>query len=318
MKDIGGYLEFERCRGLLLHDGAIALNSGRNCLAYLIRKRGIQKIYIPRFLCSSVENVCRQEGVEIEFYSINEKFLPDIDFKYDGWIYFVNYYGQISNDTISAYKAKYGKIIVDNVQAYFQKPCDSIDTIYTCRKFFGVPDGAFLCSEVGMDEKLPRDFSYARLEHLAGRFEKEAPLFYPQFLRAEDEIANLPIRRMSVLTENLLRAVKYDYVSAKRTENFDYLAKTYKSTNKLDVVTPIGPYMYPLYVEDGSVVRKKLQQKRIYIPTLWPDVLKICTENDLEYDMALNILPIPVDQRYGIEDMEYIVSTLNQSLRELM
>ena len=33
----------------------------------------------------------------------------------------------------------------------------------------------------------------------------------------------------------------------------------------------------------------------------------VLSEGELEFDMAKNILPIPVDQRYGIEDMEYIV-----------
>lgn len=68
--------------------------------------------------------------------------------------------------------------------------------------------------------------------------------------------------------------------------------------------------MYPLYIEGGSEIRKKLQAKKIFIPTLWPAVFKLCGENELEYDMAKNILPIPVDQRYGIEDMEYIVEEI--------
>ena len=68
--------------------------------------------------------------------------------------------------------------------------------------------------------------------------------------------------------------------------------------------------MYPLYIENGAVIRKQLQAKNIFIPTLWPAVFNLCEENELEYDMAKNILPIPVDQRYGIEDMKYIVEEI--------
>ena len=64
--------------------------------------------------------------------------------------------------------------------------------------------------------------------------------------------------------------------------------------------------MYPLYIENGAAVRKQLQQIRIYIPTLWPDVFEICDETDLDYDMAMSILPLPVDQRYDEDDMKYI------------
>lgn len=66
--------------------------------------------------------------------------------------------------------------------------------------------------------------------------------------------------------------------------------------------------MYPFYAENGGRVRKTLQTKKIYIPTLWPDVLEQCGEESLEYQYAENILPLPVDQRYDLQDMAYVVS----------
>ena len=68
--------------------------------------------------------------------------------------------------------------------------------------------------------------------------------------------------------------------------------------------------MYPLYIANGADIRKKLQEEKIYIPTLWPDVFDVCNETDLEYDMAKNILPIPCDQRYEFEDMKFIVDEI--------
>ena len=49
---------------------------------------------------------------------------------------------------------------------------------------------------------------------------------------------------------------------------------------------------------------------KIYIPTLWPSVFELTTKEDIEYKMAENILPLPIDQRYTIEDMEYIVEAV--------
>lgn len=57
-------------------------------------------------------------------------------------------------------------------------------------------------------------------------------------------------------------------------------------------------------------IRKQLQQMKIYIPTLWPNVLDECESDTLEYQFAEDILPIPVDQRYGVEDMEYLVEKI--------
>ena len=68
--------------------------------------------------------------------------------------------------------------------------------------------------------------------------------------------------------------------------------------------------MYPLLIDDGMKIRKQLQQMKIYIPTLWPNVLDDCEPDTLEYKFAADILPIPVDQRYGIEDMEYMIKTI--------
>lgn len=64
--------------------------------------------------------------------------------------------------------------------------------------------------------------------------------------------------------------------------------------------------MYPLYIENRMAVRKKLQEQKIYIPVLWPDVFKHCDENCLEYEMAQNILPMPIDQRYEKREMDFL------------
>ena len=54
MGEIGGYFELERNYLPMPHEGAIALNSGGNCLAYLIRARKIRKIWLPYMLCDSI------------------------------------------------------------------------------------------------------------------------------------------------------------------------------------------------------------------------------------------------------------------------
>ena len=62
MKEIGGYIELDRYTLPMLHENAKALNCGRNCLAYLIRARGIKKIALPYFLCDSVKRFVRKRA----------------------------------------------------------------------------------------------------------------------------------------------------------------------------------------------------------------------------------------------------------------
>ena len=71
--------------------------------------------------------------------------------------------------------------------------------------------------------------------------------------------------------------------------------------------------MYPLYIDNGHNIRKKLIEKKIYIPTLWPDTYDYCNSDDLEYDMAKNILPLPVDQRYGEAEMKMIIDEIQNN-----
>lgn len=309
MREIGGYMGFERYSLPMLHEGAVALNCGRNALAYLIRAKEIRHIYLPQFLCETVGEVCWRAQISVTYYHVTEDFLPEEFVLADGaWLYVVNYYGQIGNEQIAALAQKHGRIIVDNAQAYFQLPVAGIDTLYTCRKFFGVPDGAFLYTDAREEETLERDESFERMRHILGRFERGAPEFYQDSVANDRAFIGSPVRAMSRLTENLLRGIDYEAVKARRTSNFRFLHENLGECNILQLKIPEGAFMYPLYVADGARVRKEMQRKKIYVPTLWPNVLEL--PDSLERKYAENILPLPCDQRYDEEDMRAMLVVL--------
>lgn len=306
MQEIGGYIEFEKNTGDLYHNDAIALNCGRSCLAYLIKSRKITKIKLPKFLCGSVINLCIRENVKISYYNINLDFLPvDVELAEDEWLYVVNYYGQLEVSDIILIKQKFGRIILDNAQSYYQMPINNIDTLYTCRKYFGVPDGAFLYTDSYIEVQ-NRDLSYDRMNFLMGRFEKSASDFYSEYVANNKLFDSEPIKMMSLLTENILRGLDYEKIKNIRTQNFSYLHNRLGKVNKLNLKVPEGAFMYPLYLKNGASIRVKLQKELIYIPTLWPSVYKLSRDCELEYDLAENILPLPVDQRYDEATMKYI------------
>ena len=68
MKEIGGFLEWETYSGAEYHQEALALNSARNALRFLLRARKIRSIWLPRLLCEVIEEACRAENVEIRYY----------------------------------------------------------------------------------------------------------------------------------------------------------------------------------------------------------------------------------------------------------
>lgn len=318
MKEYGGYIELEHNHGSMLHEDAIALNCGRGALEYLCEARDIHKLYLPFFLCSSVTNLCKKLHVEYSYYHINESFEPVFhkELRDGEWLYIVNFYGQLDNDVLRMWKRKYDHVIVDNAQSYYQPPIGGVDTLYTCRKYFGVADGAFLYTDARLSREILRDESYDRMHFLLGRFERSANEFYSEYVANNKLFATEPIKRMSHLTENLLRGIDYSFVAGRRQDNFEFLNKALGYLNELKLKSVYGAFMYPLLIVNGTAVRKQLQKKKIYIPTLWPNVLDDCVADSLEHRYAADILPIPVDQRYDQTDMKYLAEVLECVLSE--
>jgi len=205
------------------------------------------------------------------------------------------------------WKQKYDRLIVDHVQAFFQKPLAGIDTLYSCRKFFGVPDGAYLATDTFLEGPLPVDVSASRMGHVLGRFDTDSARDY--YTASQDNnrrFRDLELCSMSRLTHNILGAVDYLHVQNARERNYAVLERALSAQNSLKLSSPIGPYAYPLYCRNGLQLKKELAQVGIFVPTLWPNVLE--GGNALERDYAANILPLPCDQRYREDDMKRVAS----------
>lgn len=314
MRDIGGYIEFEHFNKPMLHQSAKKLNSGRNCLLALIEAQDIKEICIPLFLCDCIEDICKKHGVSVRHYHIGSDFLPiDLDPRKDEWIYLVNFYGLIQECKIREYKDQYDKVILDNAHAYFSMPPKAVDTIYTCRKFFGVPDGGILYTDCSINIA-KRDESFQRMDFLLGRFERSAMEYYKMFQQNEEHFYNEPIKQMSAITENLLHSIDYDVVKERRTENYRYLYENLSELNQIKPQLIEGAYMYPFMISNGPEIRQKLINKGVFVPCFWPNVIDAAEKGSTEHTMAANILPLPIDQRYNTKDMHDIVQTIKQVL----
>ena len=156
---------------------------------------------------------------------------------------------------------------------------------------------------------LEQDVSYKRMNFVLGRYELNAGEFYKEASSNNDIFDDEPLKEMSKLTKNLLCGIDYEKVKQKRIENFKFLDEELSEINLLKNLKT-GTFSYPLLLENGAEIRKRLQENKIFIPTLWPDVLENCDENSLEYRYAKNILPIPIDQRYGMEEMRAICNVM--------
>ena len=313
MKEIGGYFQLENLIGHEYHTSAIRINTGRNALLYLCLAKGIKKVFLPYFLCDSVSNCLALNEIDFEFYHVNDKFEPvfDVQLNATEYLYIVNYYGIFDNKILSKFIDKYVNVIVDNTHSFFQKSIPNVDTIYSCRKFFGVPDGAYLYTN-SSELVLKKDTSVTRMNHVLGRYEGTASEYYSDFIENDNTFNKLPLLSMSRLTRNLLTGIDYENTVDARNENFKILFSQLDGLNLMSGKEYFAPYCYPFLVENGKELRQKLIQNKIYIAKLWPNVSYEFGANKLECDISDNLLPIPCDQRYSQADMERIIKIVKE------
>lgn len=313
VKEIGGYFGLEKLISNEYYPDLVAVNNARCALLYIIKARHYNKVYLPYFLCDSVRLVLERERIPFEEYRINRAFLPELDINTssDEVVYIVNYYGLLCEEQLNSLKERYGNIVVDNAQAFFVRPIKGIDTLYSCRKFFGVPDGGYAYTSAEFQENIPVDVSMDRMKHVLGRFEGDCASDYYDFFNNNDEsFKEIELRLMSKLTHNILGAIDYQAAKRRREKNFLFLSNALGERNLLKVKCPPGPYAYPFYIQNGMTVKKQLAKRKIYVATLWPNV--IGTGLDLETELTENILPLPCDQRYSEEDMQLVVDAVKE------
>ena len=296
------------------HKNAIMLNTARNCLEYILLAKQYTAVYVPYYTCEVIIETVKRNNIDCKFYHINELLEPAETQKLsanDAFLY-TNYFG-VKNDAVKNLSKIYGKqLIVDNAQAFFTRPVKGIDTFYSARKFFGVADGGFLYTDRLLNKTFDQDKSFDRMSHLLKRIDISAEAAFPEFQKNDDSLKNMPTRKMSKLTDYLLRGIDYKRTKKRRMENFWFLDSVLKKINTLPIDFSCNdsvPMVYPFLGKD-EYLRKKLIASKVYVATFWPNVFDWCNENDLDYILAKNIIPLPVDQRYSEEDMQQIIDII--------
>lgn len=300
MKEIGGYFELECGHNPLYHKG-VYLNSGRNALRYIIRKLGIRKLHLPYYTCPVVNQAIEAEGCQIEQYELDADFMPARDFPQNDFVVYNNYFG-VRGKKVSELSARYPNLIVDNAQAFYSRQIGRA-AFYSPRKFFGLPDGGVA---IFKDEELNAqlldldvDSSLDRMSHLVKRIELGASAGYADFRAASDQLVNAPVRAMSKLTMALFGNVDYKFVAARRQTNFSFLHERLHTSFPLALADDDVPMVYP-YVTDDKTLRSRLITNKIFVAKYWP---KLPSASNA---LAERIIPLPIDQRYGEDDMKRI------------
>lgn len=316
-KPIGGFLQLDSFSGKEFYNRGMSFNLGRTALVYAIKQKGYKKMWIPYYLCDCISYIFDREGIQYEYYHIDNNFLPLISeclHEYEA-VLIVNYFGFLTENQLNNFQKKYGNVIIDNSQAFYAKGNQL--SVYTCRKWFGVADGAYLSEELSKDiyENLPQDFSSRKVEHLARKYENPNENLYDIYSHIEVNNDKETIKKMSLLTKNLLKAVDYEKIAKIRTRNWELLDEMLGKYSEISIRSVSVPFMYGLYTDKADNIRYELKKYHIFLPQLWSNVLKL-PDNWCEYKVAKNLLLLPLDQRYDDSDMvrlaEKVIMEINR------
>ncbi len=319
---IGGYFELELPdRGGFLHDDGVLLNSGRNALEYVLLALGdVKNVFIPYYTCDVVLEPIERLDIRYSFYPLNKALeiesLPSL--QSGDYLIYTNYFG-IKDNYVKVLADYYGtSLIVDNAQAWFAEPIAGVSTIYSPRKFVGLPDGGIAYCTKHIDENsFVQDVSYERFSHLLKRIDLGPSEGYADFRENSKQLMGQPIKRMSKLTMRLLSSIDFEVVKNRRRNNFERLHESLRKLNLFEMPSMDMfecPMVYPYLTEDASL-RQKLIEDKVFVATYWPNVRDWTAEDRLERKLMNSLLPIPCDQRYGQLEIDYITEIVEHDPR---
>lgn len=318
--EIGSFFELQFPKGMEWYKGCeniARLNTGRAAIWHAYRVTGAKKIWIPYYQCDSIREFLMEKNVEIHYYHIDKNFNPtDLFAGPEDAVLFVNYFGIMSSERMRILSISYKHAIIDNCQAFFCKPLENALNVYSCRKFFGVPDGAYV---IGKDahkfvQEYPQCYSSDTASFLLIRIEYgcegkgyEARGFNEHRINNEDAM------KMSILTHTIIDGTDYGYIHDKRRENFKIINELLCDINIIDPTrfydNETVPMVYPLLVEEDECIQRLYEAKH-FQGHWWSYICKEQPINSVEYWISRYIIPITIDQRYGRKEIEYLADVI--------
>lgn len=322
MKSIGGFFELEIATGnSLYHDHALGLSTGRACLNYILKLIKPSKVFLPYYCCDALFEPIVINSIDFEFYSIDEqleiKSLPEL--KANEVIICVDFFGiktKYINSLLDIYKSK---LVVDNTHSYFLQGYKRNNYSFTsARKYFGVPDGAFLYVPEGIKPNKNIDSNTSvSIDHNVHRLIGLQEQAYLEYVDYEKGL-NSEIEQISILSEKILSTINYAEVRKRRDANFKFFQEEFGNLNRIDIDgNERDCFCFPLLL-DHPIDKKRLFNENIFIPSLWLDTLNRSQKEDfrLECMFSNELLPMPIDHRYSFEDLQRVSDTLKKIMYE--
>lgn len=253
--------------------------------------------------------------------------------------------------TLKRYQRDGLLLMEDVTQSYYLQTDYTADYIVgSLRKWYAVTDGGFVATDRLLVPKLlehGEEFAHRRLnmqtrkwqylkeiqsrpafdamekqewvEKVLPRLTKEKEGYLAENRQLEEELDHYKKpAAVSQLASNMLMLEDEKACEERRKTNYGILYKGLKDKRTITLIFPecttgTAPLYFPVYMEDRDELQRYLREQDIYVPVLWPvgNENGNCLSEDEQYIFS-HLAAIPLDQRYGEEDMKRIVDVINE------
>ena len=326
----GDRLYYSLCREALF-DIAIAL------------KKAGSTVLLPAYTCQTVIDPFEEAGWQCEYYSIDinlrirsDSLICLFDKYHPSLIVVHPFFGMDLNDeeikTLTTLNEKGVKIIVDLTQCLFSTRDYSFASfiVASYRKWMPIPDGGYMrilsdTIKVAQPETENSDFTdmeqaamYLRGLYFRNREQRTKDISI-RLSKMADRIAESRIvpHKMSKVAYNLMMKENLELIQKIRLENYSFLYKNIRESamiakvcrNYNDVTS--APLYFTIYVQDRSVLQRRLAQDAVYAPVIWPvEDERVLIDEGVKY-IYDHLLAIPCDQRFNLMDLQRAVDIIN-------
>jgi len=321
--------------------------SGRNAieslLLFLKEEGRVKRVLLPDYMCETVKDAVVRAGFVPEYYKIDRNYdfaSEEIEEKLsrDACLFVAHYFGRKMSCNLLSDVMRWkeqGVIVIEDITLSLFS-CDENNgvgfgnyTLGSIRKWLPVPDGGFVTSK---SDALPMqitgsfvskytDFYYMvqnmKKEYIRGGCKnKELKKIYMDYyaLSIKELFSDYALYPMSDWTGNYLKNYDREQLIKRRSNNYDYLYKGLSELDWIEVAVKREegylPFGMVILVENRDEMLKYLIENNVYCNVHWR--LEGSSENpELTY-LSQHSITIPCDQRYALEEMEYILDTIKR------
>lgn len=330
-------------------DDYVWLSTGRSAIRLVLmnieeRSAKLNKVAVlPSFTCDTVFEPFLKAGFEVFYYPIGNNLrttsntILETVLEHDASVVLFHRYfgfdtldGEI--DGMCEILRELGKYTIEDcTQCLYSEIARSKSDfiVGSIRKWTGTPDGGFAVCRKGQFHHKPIKTdtvleqakvkaSYSKYRFLF-EHEGEKSNMLAKYREAEDILDNqTELFAISEMSAKVQASLDINELVRKRRDNYNTLFQSLhcpiKPVFKLE--DDAVPLYFPVLVNDRTSLQKHLVENEIYAPVVWPkDELQPAQCEGAE-NAYQHLLCIPIDQRYDFDDMNRIVSVINNYYNE--